>query len=324
MDGRVHARVFISCGQQKDTDEARIAEKIGDLLYRMGFDPYIAVQEQTLRGIKENIFRRLEESEYLIFVDFKRDRLCRIKGVDIEDAGEHRGSLFSNQELAIATYLDIECMAFQEQGVRKLDGVLRFIQANCVPFTDRSSLPQQIAEKAQEKIANQTWNPHWRNELRLERDSLEYEDVYDSRNQGRLWRWYHMRVRNLHWRKLARNCVVYLENYINQQTGAINTPEFVEFKWKGIVTPAVTIPPKQCRYLDALRVSHHKPNEVNLAINPFIVDYTGFQRSYKIVGPGVYELTYVLFSEDFFPSRQKLLLSIGNDLNDIHVDMTRT
>ncbi|MCK4361977.1 MAG: hypothetical protein KAW13_01695 [Dehalococcoidia bacterium] len=75
MGTGVRARVFISCGQQKETDEVKIAHDIAAKLDQVGFDPYIAVAEQTLRGVKENIFQRLSESEYIVFVDFKRERL---------------------------------------------------------------------------------------------------------------------------------------------------------------------------------------------------------------------------------------------------------
>ncbi|MHC1635988.1 MAG: hypothetical protein ACXQTS_05140, partial [Candidatus Methanospirareceae archaeon] len=88
------ARVFISCGQQKGTDEIEIAHRVAERLKEMDFDPYIAIEEQTLRGIKENIFKRLQESEYFIFIDFKRERLYKPKNGDFEDTGEHRGSLF--------------------------------------------------------------------------------------------------------------------------------------------------------------------------------------------------------------------------------------
>ena len=65
------ARVFISCGQNKETTEAVIATQLRDKLLQIGFDPYIAVAEQTLRGLKENVFARLSNSEFFIFVDFK-------------------------------------------------------------------------------------------------------------------------------------------------------------------------------------------------------------------------------------------------------------
>jgi len=85
---------------------------------KLGFDPYVAVQEQTLRGLKENIFRQLSYSQYFIFVDFKREKL------EDKDA-MYRGSLFSHQELALASYLDIPVLALQETGIKKNDGILR-------------------------------------------------------------------------------------------------------------------------------------------------------------------------------------------------------
>ena len=55
-----HARVFISSGQNKESDEVAVASAVRDQLSEMGFDPYIAVQEQTFRGLKENIFRQYQ------------------------------------------------------------------------------------------------------------------------------------------------------------------------------------------------------------------------------------------------------------------------
>jgi hypothetical protein len=74
VQNNVNARVFISCGQRQD-DEIDIAEKIALELQNMGFEPYIAVKEQTLKGFTENILPRLDESEYYIFIDFKREQL---------------------------------------------------------------------------------------------------------------------------------------------------------------------------------------------------------------------------------------------------------
>ena len=60
-DGPPRARVFISCGQSKKSDEAQVASEIGARLRELGFDPYIAVAEQTLRGLKENVFEQLRK-----------------------------------------------------------------------------------------------------------------------------------------------------------------------------------------------------------------------------------------------------------------------
>jgi hypothetical protein len=48
------ARIFISCGQNNDTDEARIASEIKIKTQSLGFDPYVAIDVQTLQGLKES------------------------------------------------------------------------------------------------------------------------------------------------------------------------------------------------------------------------------------------------------------------------------
>jgi len=312
MEGTHRARVFISCGQQKGTDEVEIAHRIFEKLEKMGFEPYIAVEEFSLKGVKENIFRRLSESEYFIFIDFKRERLFKPKNGNFEDTGKHRGSLFSHQELAIATFLDIEALAFQEEGVKENDGILKFIQANCIKFKDRHLLPDVIAEKVREK----GWDPSWRNELLIERDDDDWEDAIDLQ-MNKKSRWYHIKVRNLHRREIARDCVAYLEKIKDLSTGEVKTSELVEFKWKGVNSPRVAIPPKKFRFLDAFHIYYDSQNIVHLGINPFVVDFSGYYELYKLRGPGTFELTYVVFSENFSPAKATFKLQIGERLDDI-------
>jgi hypothetical protein len=52
-DDDLRARVFISCGQSDKGDERQIAHQIRETLINLGFDPYVAVREQSLRGIRE-------------------------------------------------------------------------------------------------------------------------------------------------------------------------------------------------------------------------------------------------------------------------------
>ena len=69
------ARVFISCGQKKDSREVEVAAAVAKILENMGFEAYVAVQEQTLHGLKENIYSQLNTSEYFLFIDFSREQL---------------------------------------------------------------------------------------------------------------------------------------------------------------------------------------------------------------------------------------------------------
>lgn len=301
-EDRIRAKIFISCGQ-RDSDEVNIAHRIKERLEELGYDSYIAAEEQTLKGVKENIFKQLETSEYFIFIDFKREQL-KIRSTE----PVYRGSLFSHQELAIASYLDIPVIAFQEKGVKKDDGILKFIQANCIPFTDRHTLPSVIADYVQKN-----WNPHWRNEITLERNDKDYEDVIGV-PEKRMARFFHIKVRNLNKRKPALNCLAYLKSIRNIHTTEEKFFETVELKWKGVNFPNVIILPDSYRYLDGFFVFHDVPNIAYPNLSPF-VDFTGY--FYQIIGPGDFELVYAVLSENFRPAVAKFRLHLGTRLDDI-------
>jgi hypothetical protein len=165
IPGSMNARVFVSCGQNRESNELETARSIAARLTSLGFLPYVASEEQTLRGLKDNIFAHLAASEYFVFVDLKRERF--------KDTDECRGSLFSHQELAIASYLDIDVLAFQEAGVKQLDGIMGFLQANVIQFTDRHLLPNVIADKVLER----GWQPNWRRALEIKRGPGQHKDA---------------------------------------------------------------------------------------------------------------------------------------------------
>ncbi|MCP8317080.1 MAG: hypothetical protein H3Z52_03660 [archaeon] len=302
METEYRAKVFISCGQQKDSDEVEIAHRIADRLRGLGYEPYIAVEEQTLKGVKENIFSQLETSEYLIFIDFKREKLFTRSGEEV-----YRGSLFSHQELAVASFLDIPFIAFQEKGVKSDDGILKFVQANCIQFTNRHTLPNVIADY----INQQGWNPHWKNELVLERDEKEYTDATVVKT-GRDARYFHIEVRNLHRRKLASNCYAYLESIKDLSTGRQTTLETIELKWKGYVLPNATILPSSSRYFDAFFIFHNSPTKPHFNL---FTDFTGYIP--QINGPGDFEFNYAIVSENFRTARAKFRLHLGERLENV-------
>jgi hypothetical protein len=300
----LRARVFISCGQAKETDEVQVASGIASRLQELGFDPYVAVQEQTLRGIKENIFGQLSNSEYFIFVDFKRDRLGSTK------PPLHRGSLFSHQELAIASFLDIPVLAMQESGVKQDDGILHFLQANAISFTDRHLLPNVIADKVQER----GWDPRWRNQLILELEPAQFSDanrVEYSQGQQRYFpgRFFHIDVRNLHRDKTATNCYAYMERAINLDTSTEIPVRAVEFKWAGYILPNANIPPATARRFDAFWIAHDLPTKMQFNVYSDATDYIP-----AIEGEGQYELSYLILADNFPPSRRSFILTLSKSL----------
>jgi hypothetical protein len=116
------SRVFLSCGQ--NPSEREIAGKIGELLEGRGFDVYIAVDVQTILEINTGIIRELKDSDCYLFVNFRRERI----------SDRYRGSLFSNQELAIAYALGFERILVVNQDDILREGILKYIGVNTETF----------------------------------------------------------------------------------------------------------------------------------------------------------------------------------------------
>jgi len=299
------AKVFISCGQREETNEVIIAKRIADELDKMGFESYVATSQQSLRGIKENIFKEIETSEYFIFIDFIREKIL-ISGIK-----KHRGSLFSHQELALASYLDLPVVTFQEMGVKKDDGLIQFIQGNSTPFSERDKLPELVIEL----IKKLKWDPNWKNQLSISFDQRDFDDPGISNIGGNpLGRFFHLRVNNLHVSKPAFNCYAYLVSIKDVNKNTLRLLEIPEIKWKGFPFPNALIQPKKFRKLDAFYVKHSLP--LMMEFNVF-TDFTG--DLIKIQTPGVYDLDYLIVSENFPSTEAQLRVSIGSTLDSIEI-----
>ena len=296
------ARVFISCGQSKGTDEEGTARKIAAKLSRLGYEPYIGVQEQTLKGLKENIFAQLGKSDYFIFIDFKREQLTN------EKPRVYRGSLFSHQELALASYLGIDVLAFQESGVKKDDGILQFIQANATPFTDRSLLSNLVVKS----VEKSNWDPHWRNELVLELDTKHY-DVDRSDDAGRAFqaRFFHINVRNRHRSKIATNCFVYLLEATNLDSKEKFRVDPIALKWAAYKLPNAQILPGESREFSAFWIAHDSPTMLKLS--DYFSDAVWF--SPPIEQEGQYEFVYQVVGDSFSSASGSFTVSLNRSLD---------
>ena len=298
--------MFISCGQRA-AEETELANTIAKMLIQKRFDPYVAVEEQVLRGFTQNILPRLEESEYYLFIDVRREGVTDNQGNHLG----HRGSLFSHQELAIATFLEKPVVAFREQGVIPRDGVAGFLQINSIPFDDRQQLPDLV----EATIMDRGWDSTSRNELILNRIENEFEDVlYGPDNIPA--RFYHVQVRNLNQHNTARNCTVYLRLVRNLQSGQEYSPEPVEMKWKGLKIQNSAIPPGYVREFDGI-VFFRQNTVVYIGINTSLTDYSGYLNEYRLTEPGRYILEYVVYCDNFRPVRSRFVVSIGNDMQII-------
>lgn len=314
MSDNLRAKIFISCGQTKSSIEEEIAIKIKEILWNEGFDPYLAVVKQHPRSIRENIFNELKTSEYFLFIDFKREKIIeKTRGGKNEQKKEYRGSLFCHQELAIASFLEIPFIAFQQRGVKEYDGISGYLQWSPVPFDDPKELPELISNKIKKKIGEGEWMTNWKNQLIIKRNSGEFEDAKDVRfGSPPFARYYHLEVHNLNPHRQAINCYGFLEKIVNLNTRKTITPRTIELKWGGYILPDATILPNSQRHLDAFFVLHKEPNKIRFN---FLTDSDYYRL--MLDEPDEYELTFRVISDNFQPAISTFYLKFGDDLNKI-------
>jgi hypothetical protein len=309
MEEDYKAKIFISCGQ-RDEQEKDIARNLSFELSNLGFFPYVAVYQQSLEDLKRNIFFNIESSEYFIFIDFKREKIGR---------KFRRGSLFSHQELALASYVKMPLIAFQEDGVIPNEGVLGFLQGNCEKFSSRGDLVQRIIEK----VKRENWKPNWKKQLRIKIDDLQpYVDTSILLNNGTFsghqGRFFHLKVINPHITTSARNCAAYLLSVRNKEDKKTKLLELAELKWTGYHFPNVLIPSQNYRKLDAFWVNHSNPDIINMNL---LADYTGFYPVIK--GPNTYILEYMIVSDNFPTIKYRMNLDVGTTINDIRYSISK-
>jgi hypothetical protein len=147
-------KVFISCGQAS-TEERVTAAHLSNWLTEHGFQPYVAIQAQSIQDVNSAIISELKASDYYIFIDFPRETLGN------NSEGVCRGSLFTHQEMAMAYVLGFEKVLFLRHKDVKLEGLLQYAASNAMIF----STFQEIVELVKKAIADRGWKPEYTRHL---------------------------------------------------------------------------------------------------------------------------------------------------------------
>jgi len=255
MNEEPKAKVFISCGQSS-SEERSIAKKVARIIEKAKFETYIAVQEQSLTGIVDNIFHnQLKKSEYFLFIDFKREKLA---GDDGKDIG-FRGSLFSHQELAVAAFLGFgkRFMGFIQEGIKPIDGVLGQLQGNCEKFSSEKELLSKVRKAFSKRSKGVNgklkcgWRPDWKNQLRIIVPGNIYpfcSNFKEHRNA------YYLRIENQNAFESAKNCYAFMKSIkVKGKHNYSRLPQ-IELKWENWDFPNAIIPPKFSKSFCALKL----------------------------------------------------------------------
>jgi len=124
--------VFISCGQSSELERElgrNIATRVSQITPFIG---YFAQNQQSLDGLTSDIFNAIHNSAGFIAVMHRRDLLPN-------GQGEFRGSVWVEQEIAIAAFivqslgLKLPSRAYVQRGIRR-EGVRGYILLNPIEF----------------------------------------------------------------------------------------------------------------------------------------------------------------------------------------------
>ncbi len=282
------ALVFISCGQRND-EEKSYGKAIMKHFEGRGFNPYFAAEIHDYEGLTENIFKALRNSEYFVSVNFKRkDNSC--------------GSLFVQQELAIAAFLKIPMVPLRV-GTIKLQGIAEHLIINEKEIGSPKEALRYLTNKTKKWVA-ETKN---RFELSFENHHFNVKTTVTKPNgkkEERIYDWYHIKVENKSTFKTAYLCVGYLE-YIRKLSGTylhLPTDYLHELNWAGYNVVQTNILRKGKRDLDAF---FHDKQADKIA---FAIHSVSSAYRYPELNYGTYVLCYVIMAENMSDARIKITI----------------
>jgi len=278
------AKVFISCGQASAA-ERQVAHSLATWFSSQGFSPYIAIQVQSILDLNAGIIGELKTSDYYLLVNFRRERLKYFP------RREYRGSLFTNQELAIAYALGFEQMLLINQlGVRP-EGVFKFMVSNIPEFVTLN----EVLGRVQSAVQMAGWHPDYTRQLDVAGHQFTpapflYVDDTGSRNVRVL----DLRVQNGRPDIGAVGTIARLFNMTDPSGTQRGSPDRSQLKVSGHPAYSQTIWPNSQGSFHLLEIDMNNQSHIYLSS-----ELDMHPRQPIITQPGTWLLDYEIFSQGF-------------------------
>lgn len=289
MSTPLRSKVFISCGQATGK-EKKVSTKIKDWLEDRGYRTYVAIQTHSIQDLNTSIIGNLTSADYYIFIDFRREKISH-------HPKEYRGSLFTNQELAIAHYLGFERVLFFRQSKVRLEGIGKYILSNAIEFNDLDEAMSLVWQEFEKREQSDNWNSHYSRHLvpsaiepvgRL----LTYKDHTGSYEQY-IW---HAYIDNRTTERVAFSTAASLK-HIKYQSKLYPSQDDSYLKWAGHhECYQRTIPPGETAAFDAFAINAKPPYDV-----VYLHSTEDFlpRNSLGLDAPGRYTLYYQVLALNF-------------------------
>ena len=297
------AKVFISCGQ-KASQELQTGKELVSYFEKNGFEPFFAEEIHSYLGLTQSIYENLRTSEYFVCINFVR-----------EDS--EYGSLFVQQELAIASYQKLPLVAFHKSGV-KLGGVAKYLHVNSIQFNDFHDIVLNLDKYTK------TWDPQSKNQFRLSFGN-EHLDVKLQERSGTMYHfvssnWYHVTVENLSSVFTSKNCYSFIESIydVTNKKDIFGKNEYKnELIWSGTGRINVNIPYKAKKDIDAIYTKKGAKQWLFQEMN------TSSSYRYPQLPDGQYKIVYTIHSDNLPEAKIEVEVLLRNDKLEL-VDQKQT
>lgn len=282
--------VFISCGQGSDR-EKKFGEKLVSYFQNKGFETYFAEHIHSSKPLLQSILDALKESEYFVIWNPYREKTGEV------------GSLFVQQEIAVAASLGLPSLYFFDKGVGKTAGMSGALHLNGIEISDVSNLVSEL-----DKLTN-TWDNTSKNQLFLEFGN-EHKNISVINDPVQpLSNWYHIIVQNGCSFRQAKNCRAYAEKIVKVDNGQDLSSEYKqELIWAGTGAGAINITTKTKRDVDAIWTLQGGGQWRFQSIQ------TSTVYAYPVLADAGYEITYLIVSDNMPDARLEVKLKLDNDL----------
>lgn len=281
------AKIFISCGQRDDREK-----KFGEYLVNYltpKYEVFLAEEVHNSKPLLQSIFNELRTSEYFIaFNPFRKD------------TGKV-GSIFVQQEIAMAALQKLPSLYFCEKGVSKKIGVSGGLHLNGIEI----SKPIQMKNHLDKVIKR--WPKKSKYKLFLKFGNI-HKNVTVNNHVGSPSNWSHIIVENKHADLHAQNCRGYIERiYDLNNKSEINFDYKPELVWAGTGIHTISITSNSKRDLDALWTFQGSGNWQTQFLQ------TSTLYSYPVLNDGKYRIHYSVVSDNFQKETLQVDLELSND-----------
>lgn len=292
----IRANVFVSCGQATEAERST-ARHVRDVLMHLGFNVYLAIREQSLNGVIGNVFGRLQDSDYVIFIDFARNPEAVEKRRKKQCFWSHKKqyfwsrSVFTHQELAAAKAYDLDILAFHQEPEWR-EGMASAMHLNWTLFSRESQVADLVRDAVAEKLASGQWSLTTRRRLDIQ---LRDEDISVHGDRTFL----HLRVLNCDHRRTAKNCLAVMQLLRGpsiQEMSPGHPKRQFELRWEGFErTPSMHLLPGTARTFDVCDYVTAQPlHEFNWGV---VSDSATMRPRAPIAGD--YEIKINVISDNF-------------------------